>query len=133
MATARPTRVEPERIVPESEGIDAVLEQLAWLLDAKFRLPGTSIRFGVDAIAGILPVIGDIPLGIVQAGLIGLALHHYKLPKGVVGRMVFNVLLDTAVGSIPVLGTIFDVGYKANLKNVNLLRDAIKQNRARYK
>ncbi|QDV37024.1 DUF4112 domain-containing protein [Tautonia plasticadhaerens] len=131
MATVKPTRVQPERLAPEQDRVDAVLEQLAWLLDAKFRLPGTSIRFGVDAIAGILPVIGDVPLGLVQAGLIGLAMHHYKLPKGVIGRMVFNVLLDTTVGSIPVLGTIFDVGYKANLKNVNLVREAIKAKRAR--
>jgi hypothetical protein len=131
MATVRPTRVRAERIPTESDRTDALLEQLAWLLDAKFRLPGTSIRFGIDAIAGLLPVVGDLPMGVIQAGLIGLAMHHYKLPKRVIGRMVFNVLLDTTVGAIPVLGTIFDVGYKANLKNVNLVREAIARKQGR--
>jgi hypothetical protein len=123
--------VRAERIPTESDRTDALLEQLAWLLDAKFRLPGTSIRFGIDAIAGLLPVVGDLPMGVIQAGLIGLAMHHYKLPKRVIGRMVFNVLLDTTVGAIPVLGTIFDVGYKANLKNVNLVREAIARKQGR--
>jgi hypothetical protein len=131
MATVKPTRVRAERIPTESDRADALLEQLAWLLDAKFRLPGTSIRFGIDAIAGLLPVVGDLPMGVIQAGLIGLAMHHYKLPKGVIGRMVFNVLLDTTVGSIPILGTIFDVGYKANLKNVNLMREGIARKQPR--
>ncbi|RUL89500.1 DUF4112 domain-containing protein [Tautonia sociabilis] len=124
MPTRNATRVEPERIEPDRDPADALLEQLAWLLDAKYRIPGTPIRFGLDAIAGIVPVLGDLPSGLVQAGLVGMAMYYYKVPKSVVARMVFNVLLDTTVGSIPVLGTIFDVGYKASLKNVTLLREA---------
>jgi Domain of unknown function (DUF4112) len=97
------------------------LEWLAWLMDRAFHIPGTRIRVGLDAMLGLLPVGGDLLTGLVQAGLVLVALRHYKVPKIVAARMVANVLIDVAVGAIPLLGDLFDVGFKANTRNVQLL------------
>ena len=97
------------------------LERLAWLMDRAFRIPGTRIRVGLDAVIGLLPVGGDVLTGLVQAGLVLVALRHYKVPKLVAARMAANVLIDIAVGAIPLLGDLFDVGFKANTRNVQLL------------
>ena len=129
MATTRPIRVEAERIPREPDPQDLFLDRLAWFMDAKFRLPGTSIRFGADQIAGLLPGAGDLAAGVVQVSLIVMAISCYKLPRHVIARMVFNSLLDTTVGSVPILGTIFDVAFKANLRNVKLLREAAAKKR----
>ena len=97
------------------------LEDLARNLDSRWRIPGTGIRFGLDAVAGLLPGIGDVAAALVSAHII---LHGWRAgaPGHVIARMIGNVALDTAVGSIPVLGSIFDVYYKANNRNVRLLR-----------
>jgi len=97
------------------------LERLAWLMDRAFHIPGTRIRVGLDAILGLLPVGGDVLTGLVQAGLVLVALRHYKVPKIVAARMAANVLLDIAVGAIPLLGDLFDIGFKANTRNIRLL------------
>lgn len=97
------------------------LERLAWLMDRAFHIPGTRVHVGLDALLGLLPVGGDVLTGLVQAGLVLVALGHYKVPKTVALRMVANVLLDVAVGSIPLLGDLFDVGFKANTRNIRLL------------
>jgi len=98
------------------------LEQLAWLMDRAFQIPGTNIRVGLDAILGLLPVGGDALTGIIQVGLVMVALSRYRVPKPIAARMAANVLIDTAVGAIPFLGDIFDVGFKANTRNVKLLQ-----------
>jgi Domain of unknown function (DUF4112) len=97
------------------------LERLAWLMDQAFHIPGTRIRVGLDALLGLLPVGGDVLTGLVQAGLVLVALRHYKVPKIVAARMAANVLIDIIVGAIPVLGDLFDIGFKANTRNVQLL------------
>lgn len=101
----------------------AGLEQLAWLMDRAIPIPGTKIRVGLDAILGLLPVGGDVLTGLVQVGLVLVALGKYRVPKPVAARMAANVLLDTAVGAIPFLGDLFDVGFKANTRNVKLLQE----------
>jgi hypothetical protein len=129
MATTKATRVEAERIPPKDEFEDPFLDRIAHFMDARFQIPGTRIRFGADQIAGLIPGAGDLAAGAVQASLILLAMYYYKLPKHIIVRMVFNSVLDTTVGSVPILGTIFDVAFKANLRNMKLLREATAEHR----
>jgi hypothetical protein len=97
------------------------LERLAWLMDRAVKVPGTRITFGLDALLGLLPGAGDALTGLVQTALVLVALRHYHVPKIVAAQMVGNVLLDTTVGAIPLLGDLFDIGFKANTRNVLLL------------
>jgi hypothetical protein len=99
----------------------AELDRLARLLDSRWRIPGTSVRLGVDAIAGLLPGVGDAASGLVSSYIVLRAMNH-GASRGLVARMLGNVLLDTVVGSVPILGSIFDVFYKANNRNISLLR-----------
>jgi hypothetical protein len=95
------------------------LDQLAWLLDNCFKIPGTKWRFGLEAVLGLVPGAGDI-----ISGLLGLFLliraFQFKLPKIVIGRMLVNSLLDFAIGAIPFVGDAFDFVYKANTRNMQL-------------
>jgi len=97
------------------------LEHLAWLMDRAFTIPGTRISVGLDAILGLLPVGGDFLTGLIQIGLVLVALHRYNVPRAVATRMAANVLLDIGLGSIPLLGDVFDVFFKANTRNMRLL------------
>jgi hypothetical protein len=99
------------------------LERFAWLMDRAFTIPGTNIKVGLDALIGLLPFGGDAVTGLLQAGLVLVAITRYNVPKAVAGRMIANVLLDTVLGSIPVLGDLFDASFKANTRNVQLLRE----------
>lgn len=98
------------------------VDQLADLLDSKFTLPGTDIKFGVDAVLGLVPGGGDLVSYAASGALIVTMARHGASPL-LVARMLINVALDAIVGSIPVLGTVFDVVYKANNRNVRLLRE----------
>ena len=109
-----------QRRSDEPGGI-AELDRLAQLLDSRWRIPGTSVRLGVDAIAGLLPGVGDAASGLVSSYIVLRAMNH-GASRGLVARMLGNVLLDTVVGSVPILGSIFDVFYKANNRNISLLR-----------
>ena len=106
-----------------SEAIGKGLEWLAWLMDRSIPIPGTKLTFGLDAILGLIPGGGDLFAGLIQTGLVLTALKHYRVPKAVAARMAANVLLDIGVGSIPLLGDLFDAGFKANTRNLNLLRE----------
>ena len=108
---------------------EAELAWLAELLDTRWRIPGTNWRFGIDALAGLVPGLGDLISGL--AGLyIFAATHHAGAPRLLLMRMVGNLLIDTVVGSIPLLGRIFDVAFKANQKNMRLLRAHLERTRA---
>ena len=106
---------------PEMAKALADLDRLARLLDSNWRIPGTSWRFGVDAVAGLLPGVGDLATGLISAYIV-LQAPALGASNGVMARMIGNVALDTLVGSIPLLGSIFDVYYKANNRNIRLLR-----------
>ena len=93
---------------------------IARLLDTAFRVPGTNIRFGLDAIVGLIPGIGDISTP-AFAALILLQAVRMRLPIVVQARMVLNAGLDMLLGLVPILGDIADVGWKANLRNLALL------------
>jgi hypothetical protein len=108
----------------------AHLERLADLLDSRWRIPGLGIPIGIDGIASIFPVVGDSATGVVSAYLIYQA-SRLGVPRSVLLRMAGNAGLDWAVGSSPVLGTIFDIGFKANTRNVNLLRRHLERERDR--
>jgi Domain of unknown function (DUF4112) len=96
------------------------LRRWAALLDSAFRVPGTKMRFGLDPILGLIPGLGDM----VSPVLALVILWHgarVKVPKVVLARMVINALIDAGVGTIPVVGDLFDFGWKSNQWNLALL------------
>ena len=97
------------------------LEALAKLMDGAFVIPGTTVRFGLDGIIGLVPVAGDMLASLVSAYLIWEA-RQLGASSWLIARMVGNAFLDTAIGSVPVLGDAFDVLFRANMKNMALLR-----------
>jgi hypothetical protein len=96
------------------------LRRWAVLLDSAFRIPGTRFRFGLDAILGLIPGIGDITTPTFSA-LILLQAVRMRLPVVVQARMVLNAAIDMVLGLVPVLGDLVDIGWKANLRNLALL------------
>lgn len=104
------------------------VEAYSRLLDSKFRVPGTQLRFGLEPIAGLVPVAGDA-VGFVASGLLVLTMARHGAAPRLVALMLWNVALDAVVGSVPILGTAFDVVYKANDRNVKLLREYYEQGR----
>jgi hypothetical protein len=96
------------------------IRSLATVLDDAVRVPGTNVRFGLDAVLGLVPGAGDAVTGAMAAYAMVLA-ARLGAPPVIIARMAMNVLIDVATGTIPVLGDIFDVGWKANRKNVQLL------------
>lgn len=101
-------------------GTDEHLDTIATVLDDIFRVPGTKIRFGLDAIIGWVPGIGDAAAGIASF-LIVFAAWHRGTPRVTLARMIANVVLETGVGAIPLIGDGFHVVWKANRRNFRLL------------
>jgi hypothetical protein len=104
--------------VPENQL--AVLRRWATLLDSAFRVPGTSIRFGLDALLGLVPGIGDLAAPAYTAFILVEGLRR-RIPVVIQMRMVLNAALDMAIGLVPILGDLADVAWKANLRNLALL------------
>lgn len=98
--------------------------ELAELLDSKFTIPGTNIRFGLDPVISLVPGVGDW-----LSGLISIYFLFQAVLAGggnaVLVRMLINILLDILLGTIPLLGDLFDVAWKANTKNVELLQEVV--------
>ena len=90
------------------------------LLDSAARVPGTSFRFGLDPVLGIIPGLGDVA-GAALSGYVVLLASRMGAPASVLVRMLGNVALDTAVGTVPLLGDLFDAGFKSNTRNLALL------------
>ena len=99
----------------------ARLDALARLLDIAFILPGTNIRYGIDGIIGLIPVIGDIIATALSLWLVREA-RALGAPWHVTARMLGNVAVQGVVGTVPVAGDAFDVLFRANMRNVRLLR-----------
>jgi len=98
------------------------VEALAWLLDSSIPVPGTGgRRFGIDALIGFVPVVGDL-----VSGSIGLYIvwrgSRLGLPRVVIARMLANSAIDLAIGAIPFVGDAFDLWFKANTRNLTLMR-----------
>jgi hypothetical protein len=102
--------------------IDKSLDDLARYLDGLFRVPGTGWRFGLDALIGLIPNVGDT-LTMLPSFYILFAGVRYGVPKITLLRMAFNIGVDYLVGSIPVLGDAFDFVWKANQQNMKLIRE----------
>ena len=100
------------------------LDSLAYLLDNSIPIPGTKARVGVDALIGLVPGIGDVA-GTAMSAYIVMQGARMGAPASVVARMVMNVGVETVVGSIPFLGDLFDAGWKANARNIALLRGSV--------
>ena len=99
----------------------ARLDALAKLLDIAFIVPGTNIRYGIDGIIGLIPVVGDIITTAISLWLVREA-RELGAPWHITVRMLGNVALDGVVGAVPLLGDAFDVMFRANVRNVQLLR-----------
>ena len=99
----------------------ARLERLSRMLDTAFGIPGTRFRFGFDAIADVIPVVGQIAPQAVSAFIIYEA-WRLGAPRSLLLRMAGNVAIDTAIGTVPAAGLIGDAFFKANIRNVALLR-----------
>jgi Domain of unknown function (DUF4112) len=101
--------------------VEESLDQLAFYLDGLFRVPGTGWRFGLDAVIGLIPNVGDTLTSFASFYIL-VAGVRYGVPKITLLRMAFNIGLDYIVGSIPVIGDAFDFVWKANQQNMNLIR-----------
>ncbi|MGE3065216.1 MAG: DUF4112 domain-containing protein [Hyphomicrobiaceae bacterium] len=115
--------MQPTRTISIAEA-DAALERLdalARLMDSSFVLPGTGVRFGLDTVIGLFPVIGDLISQVISSYIIWEA-RRLGVSRWIVARMIGNSLIDTVVGMVPVAGDAFDVLFRANIKNVALLR-----------
>lgn len=100
------------------------LRRLAWLIDGAFELPGTSFRFGLNSIIGLLPVGGDVALGGISLYIVYEA-ARLGIPRPILARMIGNVVLEVAGGSVPILGDVFDMTLKANLRNLKIIEQYI--------
>ena len=103
---------------------DENLDLLSRVLDTWFRIPGTNIRFGLDGIIGFVPGVGDFLAGAASC-IIVLAAFVRGVPLVTVARMVVNLVIEVGVGMVPVLGNLFDIGWRANRRNYHLLEQSL--------
>ncbi len=115
----------------EIDRIERRLDHLATTLDSAFVIPFTGIRFGLDAILGLVPAAGDL-VGAGLSGYLILEARRLGAPPAVLARMAGNVALDTVVGAVPLAGSVFDIFFKANKRNVAILREHLADVRSRH-
>lgn len=108
----------PDELTPQ---LAPELELLARWMDGVFRVPGVGWRFGFDAILGLIPGIGDTASSVASLYILTAA-HRYGVTRATLLRMALNVVLDTTVGALPIVGDMFDVYWKSNQRNVALLK-----------
>jgi hypothetical protein len=111
---------EPRRF----ETID-LLDGLSRLMDRCFEIPGSNVRFGINSLLLLMPGVGDAIAGAISTFILVIALTHYRVPRIVAARMILNSVLDATVSAIPIVGNLWDVWYKADTRNVNLLRQYV--------
>jgi hypothetical protein len=105
-------------VIPDFE----LVERMAKFLDSKFKVPGTNFSFGLDPLIGLIPVLGDASTFIIQ-GFLAAYMVRYGASGKVAMKMFLNVLFDTILGSIPFIGWIGDFFFKANVRNIQLLKE----------
>lgn len=105
------------------------LDRFAMLLDSRYRIPFTRIRFGWDAIGSLIPVAGDLATLVASVYLVRNA-RRLGAGNKIARRMAVNVVLDAAIGAIPIIGTVFDIFFRANERNLKLLVDEIQRRRS---
>lgn len=96
------------------------IRRLSRIMDAAFTIPGTRFRVGLDPILGLIPGGGDLVASAISIYIVFLA-ARFRLPGNILRQMVLNIALESLVGTVPVLGDIFDAAYKSNLRNLELL------------
>jgi hypothetical protein len=108
----------------EREAVEAAMARItmmAKVMDSLVALPGTGLRVGVDAVLGLVPVLGDLISQAIATYIIWEA-RQLGVSKVTLWRMVGNTLIDTVVGAVPIAGDVFDVAFRANMKNLRLLQ-----------
>lgn len=113
--------VSPEMKKAIAHEIAPWAERLAWLLDDWIRIPGTNIRFGLDALVGLVPGVGDVVTGTGSVALLLYALRE-RIPTPALARMVANIGVDVLGGALPVVGDAFDVAWRSNRKNLDIIK-----------
>ena len=104
------------------------LRQLSENLDESFTIPGTNIKFGIDALIGLVPGGGDLIGSLFSLYLLRTAIKM-KLPKSAILSIMFNIIIDTTIGIIPIAGDIFDVFWKSNKRNMRIIeKNLVKSN-----
>ena len=115
--------LEGEVLPPENEAereLRARLNFLAWLLDSSIPIPGTRLTIGLDALIGLFPFVGDL-IGVAASSYILAEANRMGVGRAILARMAFNVAIEGVIGIVPIVGDVFDAGWKANQKNVRLL------------
>lgn len=102
------------------------LERFSTVMDSAVRIPFTRINVGVEAIIGLIPVVGDAA-GLLLSGYVLTEAHRVGASRRAKAHMVKNIAIDAVVGSVPLLGDAFDVFYKANIRNTRLLREELER------
>ena len=110
----------PEERSPAHRARAERVRALSRVLDSAVRVPGTNLRFGLDAIVGLIPGVGDV-VGAAASGYIVLAAARLGAPAPVLVRMLMNTGIDAVVGTVPLVGDLFDIGWRSNARNVALL------------
>lgn len=100
--------------------ISPLVRRLVDVMDESFTVPGTRFRFGMDALIGMIPAVGDL-LGMLIGSAVFFEAVRLRVPVGVLGHMLLNLWLDSVIGSVPVIGDAFDFVFKANRRNLRLL------------
>jgi hypothetical protein len=101
------------------------LVRLAWWLDSSIPVPGTRFRFGLDALIGLVPGVGDV-VGLAISSYIVAQAARLGAPRALLARMATNIGIETIVGAVPLLGDLFDAAWKANQRNVRLLDEYVR-------
>jgi hypothetical protein len=104
----------------------ARLDRLARTMDAAFAIPGTKIKVGADAVLGLVPAVGDLVAKVASVYILYEA-HQLGVPKFKLIRMSGNVLVDLVFGVVPLAGDVFDVFWRANMRNLGIVRDHIEK------
>lgn len=120
------------RAAERDDSSHPTLERLNWLaywLDDRFQIPGTRLRVGADGLIGLVPGVGDTAMAALSAYILFEAIR-IGVPKRLAYRMVINICVDYLVGLVPFVGDIFDIGWKANRRNVRLLVDHMTREQA---
>ena len=114
----------PFREEQNTDKVDPTLVFLSRLMDNIFEVPGLGVRFGLDPIIGLIPGVGDAISSVISLYILSAA-ARYQLPRITVLRMAMNIAIDSVCGALPIIGDVFDVYWKANVKNVEILRRSI--------
>lgn len=98
------------------------LKIIAWAVDGAFRIPGTRFRFGLNSVIGMTPAAGDVVLAGISLYIVNEA-RKLGLPNDKIARMLANIGIEAAAGAVPIIGNLFDMGFKANLRNIAIIEE----------